>query len=221
MKILDPQNSSQEIHKSFLFEWVSHWASFVAISVVQLIVNCCQQPVMKVLIKRLLNWGRWNPHMDQNIQIYLFTYLVNSSHLNTVLTEEWRINIYENTGLSTKLFSWEISFVSRAEVQILLMIYSARTQCRLLHPSLYSDIWYMKIIDYDSYLGPIFYLLVLLWLPLSLSVFRLTTFNFPAFPWIFWCHASDCVSAVSHNWAKDGIWVFLCDYLNYLQQLLR
>lgn len=43
--------------------------------------------------------------MDQNIQIYLFTYLVNSSHLNTVLTEEWKINIYENTGISTKLFS--------------------------------------------------------------------------------------------------------------------
>lgn len=137
-------------------EWVSHWASFVAVSVIQLIVNCCQQPVMKVLMKRPLNCGRWNPHMDQNIQIYLFTYLVNSSHLNTVLTEEWKINIYENTGISTKLFSWEISFVSRAEVLIFWMIYSARTQCRFLNPSLHSDIWYMKIIGCESYLGPIF-----------------------------------------------------------------
>lgn len=67
--------------------------------VIQLIVNSCQQPVMNMLIKRLLNWGRWNPHMDHNIQMYLFTYLVNSSHLNTVLTEKGKINIYENTGL--------------------------------------------------------------------------------------------------------------------------
>lgn len=37
--------------------------------------------------------------MDHNIQMYLFTYLVNSSHLNTVLTEKGKINIYENTGL--------------------------------------------------------------------------------------------------------------------------
>lgn len=43
MKTLNPQNSSQELHK------------YVVVSVIQLIVHCPQQPVLKVLIKRLLN----------------------------------------------------------------------------------------------------------------------------------------------------------------------
>lgn len=160
--------------------------------------------------------------MDQNIQIYLFTYLVNSSHLNIVLTEEWKININGNTGLSTKLFSWEISFVSCARVLILLMIYSARTQRRLLHPSLHCNIWYMTVIGHESYLRTHD---LIIGAPATSFVSKCFYTHHvllsSCIPWIFWCHGSDCVKAVSHNWAKADIWVFLCDHLKYLQQLLR
>jgi len=50
--------------------------------------------------------GGNNPRMNWNIQINLFTYFLNCSLLNAVLTEkEWKIKTYEKAGLSRKLFS--------------------------------------------------------------------------------------------------------------------
>lgn len=62
MKTLNPQNSSQELHK------------YVVVSVIQLIVHSPQQPVLKVLIKRLLNSGeRRESQYGTEYSIYSFS----------------------------------------------------------------------------------------------------------------------------------------------------
>lgn len=61
--------------RNFCFEWVSRWASLVVVAVIQLIVRCCQQHVMKVLTNHLLNCvdeSRYGSN-DSNQSVSLFS----------------------------------------------------------------------------------------------------------------------------------------------------
>lgn len=223
MKTPNPQNSSQELHKFLL--WVSitltiFCGCFCDSINCSLLSTACYEHTYKMPTK--LCGGRGTPGMDQNIQINLFTYLLNSSHLNAVLTEKWKTNTYKKAGLSRKLFSWQISFASCAKILIFLMIHSAGTQYSLLHPSLHNYIWYTEIIGYESYFSThdlICGASVTSFVPKCLYTHSILLSFCSSLN--FWRHASNCVSAVPCNWTKDGVWAFICDHLKFLKQLLR